>query len=260
MSIIDFTEIAKGNEATGNQDKFELFARDFLELVGYEIVSDPDRGADGGKDLIVSEKRRGIGGESQINWLVSCKHKAHSGRSVTPSIETNIRDRVESNNCTGFIGFYSTISSSGLSNNLTGLKNKIETQQYDSEKIEKKLLSTKLGVELAERFFPLSIEKWKNASVPFHAIKSAQNISRKWSSIIRNDIFKDKNVMSQQEFFKKAEEFIPHISLKDCEDIKTFLFWAIENETVIFRAVPIEGSSNDITFVVHLNVNSGRIK
>src|SRR3972149_1526333 len=106
MPIIDFCEIPLGNKSTGMQDTFELFARDFLEYMGYIIVQGPDRGADGGKDIIVKEIRKGIGGESEIKWLVSCKHKAHSGRSVGTADEIDIPGRVASNGCQGFIGFY----------------------------------------------------------------------------------------------------------------------------------------------------------
>ena len=111
MAILDFKEIPEAYVSSGMQDTFELFARDFLSFMGYKIITDPDRGPDGGVDLIVEEKRTGVGGETIIRWLVSCKHKAFSGKSVSSTDETNIRDRVESNNCQGFIGFYSTLAS-----------------------------------------------------------------------------------------------------------------------------------------------------
>ena len=122
------------------QDTFELFARDFLSFMGYKIITDPDRGADGGVDLIVEEKRTGVGGETIIRWLVSCKHKAFSGNSVSPTDDANIRDRVEANGCQGFIGFYSTLASTGLSTNLEGMKDRVEYQVFDREKIEGQLL------------------------------------------------------------------------------------------------------------------------
>ncbi len=74
MPRLDFKEIPQANLASGEQDTFELFARDFLETLGYEIISEPNRGADSGKDLIVLETRIGIGGKSFVKWLVSCKH------------------------------------------------------------------------------------------------------------------------------------------------------------------------------------------
>jgi hypothetical protein len=71
MPIIDFKEIPRGNIADGQQDQFEFFAREFLDLLDYRIVSGPSRGADGGRDLIVEELRTGPGGETKIRWLVS---------------------------------------------------------------------------------------------------------------------------------------------------------------------------------------------
>jgi hypothetical protein len=139
--LIDFKEIPKANTGNGDQDTFELFARDFLKIIGYTVIEEPARGADGGKDLIVLEKRVGVGGESYVRWLVSCKHFAHNhkgkiGKSVTPNDEQNISDRVKSKNCDGFIGFYSTIPSEGLMNILKGLSPKIGHQVFDWNKIE----------------------------------------------------------------------------------------------------------------------------
>lgn len=161
MPVLDFKEIPKAHESNGLQDTFELFARDFLEFMGYHVITDPDRGADGGVDLVVEERRTGVGGETVIRWLVSCKHKAFSGNSVTFSDDNNIRDRVDANSCHGFIGFYSTLASSGLSNSLKGLRNLIEYQIFDKEKIENQLLHTSRGIELAERYFPKSLLSWK---------------------------------------------------------------------------------------------------
>ena len=51
MPVLDFKEIPEAHKATGLQDTFELFSRDFLVFLGYKIISDPDRGADGGVDI-----------------------------------------------------------------------------------------------------------------------------------------------------------------------------------------------------------------
>lgn len=161
MPVLDFKEIPEAHKGSGLQDTFELFARDFLSFIGYKILSDPDRGADGGIDLLVEERRTGVGGETLVKWLVSCKHKAHSGNSVSPTEDANIRDRVEANGCQGFIGFYSTLASTGLSTNLEGMKGKFEFQIFDREKIEAKLIHSAKGLEIAERYFPKSLEEWK---------------------------------------------------------------------------------------------------
>ncbi len=162
MPSLDFTEIpsAKADKTQpGQQDTFELLAREVLELVGFTILCSPDRGADGGKDLIVEERRVGIGGETDIRWLVSCKHNAHTGVSVTPADEININDRLATHNCKGFLGFYSTIPSSGLSATINALS---EHQVYDKERIERYLLSSSSGLEIVRRFFPDSYKRWRS--------------------------------------------------------------------------------------------------
>jgi hypothetical protein len=160
MSAIDFKEIPEAHLGSGLQDTFELFARDFLGHLGYKIEEDPSRGADGGKDIVVIEERIGVGGATIVRWLVSCKHKAHSGASVSTKDEANIRDRIDANNCHGFIGFYSTLASSGLSITIKGLSSKAHIQIFDHEKIESFLLNSAHGVHLAKRFFPESIATW----------------------------------------------------------------------------------------------------
>lgn len=160
MPVLDFKEIPEPNKANGRQDTFELFARDFLEYMGYKPISGPDRGQDGGRDLIVMEVRKGVGGESSVKWLVSCKHKAHSGNSISISDESDIRDRIEAFDCNGFIGFYSTITSSSLSRKLGRLTQYFDVQILDNEKIENNLLKSSKGLKIAKRYFPQSLKKW----------------------------------------------------------------------------------------------------
>lgn len=160
MPVIDFKEIVIATSGA-ERDQFELFAREFLDWLGFKIVIGPDRGPDAGRDLVVEEIRTGIAGETRLKWLVSCKHKAHSGASVTPEDEADIHDRVRTHGCQGFLAFYSTIPSSGLATKLNAQGLPFEVQIYDPEKIEKHLLSTPTGVQLAQRFFPKSIARWK---------------------------------------------------------------------------------------------------
>ena len=51
--MIDFKEIEQDGEL------WELFARDFLQQIGYYVETTVDRGPDGKKDLIVSEHLKG---------------------------------------------------------------------------------------------------------------------------------------------------------------------------------------------------------
>ena len=159
MPILNFKEIPLPTSGA-SRDQFELFAREFLDFVGFQVVVGPDRGPDAGRDLIVEEIRTGIAGETRVRWLVSCKHKAHSGASVTPDDESDIHDRVRTHDCKGFLGIYSTLPSSGLAAKLNASGLPFEVQVYDHEKIEKQLLSSK-GALLAQRFFPSSWLRWK---------------------------------------------------------------------------------------------------
>ena len=79
--LLDFKEIPKANTGNGDQDTFELFSRDFLENLGYEIIQHPDRGADGKKDMIIQELRQGISGtniltENELKKYCSNPQKA----------------------------------------------------------------------------------------------------------------------------------------------------------------------------------------
>ena len=159
--ILDFTEIPQANTGKGDQDTFEQFACLFLKYYGFKIEQGPDRGPDGGKDIIVSETLKGVGTCDIVRkWLVSCKHKAHSKKSVSTIDESNIKDRVVSNHCNGFIGFYSTLPSSGLSNIIHELG--IPVMVFDNKIIEAKLLSGgKEFNKLVEIYFPVSLKKYR---------------------------------------------------------------------------------------------------
>lgn len=160
MPIIDFREIPVANTGSGNQDTFELFARDFLvEILKFKILSEPSRGADGGKDILFEECQSGTLSENKFVWLVSCKHKAHSGNSVSPSDEENITDRLNQFNANGFIGFYSTLCSSGLNTRLDSYKDKWKIEVFDKEKIEQYIFNHK-RYELLKRYFPESYKTW----------------------------------------------------------------------------------------------------
>jgi hypothetical protein len=160
MPVLDFREIPIPTVGA-TRDQFELFAREFLEFIGFKVIVGPDRGPDGGRDLVVLEARTGVAGETQVKWLVSCKHKAHSGASVTPEDEPDIYDRVRTHACQGFLGFYSTIPSSGLATKLDAPTLQFEVQVYDPEKIERHLLTSSAGLALAKRFFPKSLTRWQ---------------------------------------------------------------------------------------------------
>lgn len=160
---IDFKEIEKANSSRGLQDSFELFTRDFLEAMVYQIVENPGRGPDGGIDIKIKETIKGISNyESSIYWLVSCKHYAHSGKSINSDIEQDIADRVATNQCDGFIGVYSTIPAKSLINKLNGLSNSLQYSIFDPARIEREIIGYSSMEVIFKRYFPESYVKWKN--------------------------------------------------------------------------------------------------
>jgi hypothetical protein len=152
--MIDFTEIQDG-------ETWELFARDFLSELGFFIETSPDRGADAGKDLLVSERLKGNLGLYDFRWLVSCKNFAVSGKSVNEDDEKNIIERIESFEADGFIGIYSTVPSSGLNTRLKNLRDKLKIKDFrifDGKLIENHLIRVGFSTLLL-RYLPESYSK-----------------------------------------------------------------------------------------------------
>lgn len=163
---LDFREVPQGNISNGDQDAFELFARDLLEALGFKIIKGPARGADDRKDLIVSEMREGKLGGTEVKFLVSCKHFAHTkqeNKSVGNNQEPDIVGRLRNNGCKGFIGFYSTIASEALLRELNDSKRNNpndleELQVLDKAKIVNLLHDNEKTLELYKRYFPISFK------------------------------------------------------------------------------------------------------
>lgn len=160
--MVDFTELPDG-------EVWEHFARDFLAESGFQIETSPDRGADAGKDFLVTERLVGRVNTYPFRWLVSCKHFAKSGKSVSEQDEPNIRERLESFRADGFLGFYSTIPSSGLNSRLMALRNEHKIRDYrifDSREIENRLV--KIGYsKLMMRYLPQSYKLFKPLHLMF---------------------------------------------------------------------------------------------
>ena len=166
MSVVDFKEIPEAHLSTGNQDVFELFCRDFLEAIGFKIIEGPGRGPDGGRDLIVGEKTGGIITCEEIGWVVSAKHKAHSGASINNDDEPDPIGRVRKFNAQGFMGFYSTIISGGLDDTFSRIRSQIKVYVYDRGRIESSLLSEPELKTIFQQYFPKSYSNWIDPRSP----------------------------------------------------------------------------------------------
>lgn len=161
--ILDFKEIPAGNKK-GPQGQFELFAREFLQLLDYVIVNQPGPGPDGGEDLIVEKAFWLDAGLHSVRFLVSCKHNANRSGvgSVRDKDEINVWDRVNGHKCQGFLAIYSTSASKALSQRLEKLKPDIQIQVFDDVKIEKCLreLPLQKSIDLISMFFPKAQTAW----------------------------------------------------------------------------------------------------
>jgi hypothetical protein len=161
--MIDFKEIG------GTGEEWELLARDFFTQLGFIIETSPDRGADGGKDLIISESIKGKLNHYPFKWLVSCKNYSISGKSVNETQdENNILERCRSFRVDGFIGFYSTIPSAGLNARLKQLKDNQDIKDYkifDYKLIESYIIEYGFS-QMFLRYFPNSYKRVR----PIHKI------------------------------------------------------------------------------------------
>lgn len=152
MARLNFREIAPAAGKSTDPDQFEKFSKIFLEkVIGGRITKGPSRGADGGIDLRLEIQEGGV----SVSKLISCKHYAHSKESVGIADEIDISDRLASFGCSVFVGFYSTIATTGLEQKLERLRMEkgINFELFNNEDIETLLLDSLAGFRVAKRFF-----------------------------------------------------------------------------------------------------------
>lgn len=154
--MLDYAEIK-------DDETWELFARDYLEELGFKIIVPPGRGADQGRDLLISEQMTGLTRKEEFTWLVSCKYFTVSGKSVGTGEEANITDRMAHHKADGFIGFYSTVPSASLVDRLKEYRGdgRIKAFEiYDRKRIEASFYGAGLS-KIALRYFPTSYGKMR---------------------------------------------------------------------------------------------------
>jgi hypothetical protein len=185
---LDFKDIEPAQGGQASQEQFEIFAREFLACKGYRVVKGPGRGADGGADLIVEMDVTDGDRPRTIRYLVSCKHYAHSGKSVTPTDDSNISDRLVRHDCVGFIAFYSTVASQGLLDFLHVLSTKgTPVEVYDFGRIERELLESTDCHPIARRFMRSSFDAWTQSD-PLYPAKARDAVSKHYAAQDQFDI------------------------------------------------------------------------
>ncbi|OGT06351.1 MAG: hypothetical protein A2X78_04025 [Gammaproteobacteria bacterium GWE2_37_16] len=188
--IIDFKEVT--------YEDFEACAKAILRNEGMNILTNPNRGADDGVDFFVEEKNP----RCVIKWLVSVKHNAttENEKAVSHNDEKNLRDRIEQHEVHGFMGFYSTVISSGLEKQFQTLKKQgKQVYVYDKNEIVKLLLESKNSA-VFEQYFPHSYsvyrQKEKKITNDQSLLPIGNFLLRKVDDIVESIVSKKSNHLS----------------------------------------------------------------
>ncbi len=114
---IDFTRIESGEE-------FELLCEDLLQAMGFTIEAKVARGPDLGKDVIATQTVADQAGFSEPHrYLVECKHRAKSGKSVLEKDIGSPVERMGTHGCDRYILITSTVPSEKVRAQLAGIPN-----------------------------------------------------------------------------------------------------------------------------------------
>lgn len=154
MPVLDFKELSQNTSPAG--EDLEALIRE----LGRRLDLKPEwtgRGADRGRDLYFTERRKGALGAYEVRWIVSCKDFAQSGRSVSENDVGSVSDKIRQHNAQGFLLATTTTASTGLKAMLDGINNPglMETQVWDRHELENLLLQD-IHIDLVKRFLPSS--------------------------------------------------------------------------------------------------------
>lgn len=140
---------------------FEQLIREILVKEGYNTHW-TGVGQDGGRDLVIIENLTGDLSEYKRKWLVSCKHFAHSRKSVNKEHLGNITEDCKAIGAEGYILACSTQPTSGLITRFEEIQKhqSLIIKFWDSIEIEKRLTKPNT-FGLIHTFFPKSSEKYK---------------------------------------------------------------------------------------------------
>jgi hypothetical protein len=136
--------------------QFEQLVREMLLRSGFEVHW-TGVGADGGRDLVATERASGSLAPFARRWLVSCKHKAHAGTSVVMGDIKDLTDACSAVDATGFLLACSTQPASSVVRRLEeiGQTGRLLTRFWDGIEIERRLDVPDL-FPLIHQFFPKS--------------------------------------------------------------------------------------------------------
>jgi hypothetical protein len=161
--LIDFAELGEHGEA------LEGMVRELGIALGLNPIWS-GRGPDNGKDVVFTERLVGPIRTITIRWLVSCKDKAISERSVTPELlPQDIRSKLEMHKAQGFL-LVTTTTPSVRSKTLLDANDimnggNIYTQVWDATTL-RQLLMRPQHATILKHFLPKSFRKVTQLSAP----------------------------------------------------------------------------------------------
>jgi hypothetical protein len=167
MGTLDFSELS--SKPAG--ENLEGLVRLIGERLGL-TVSWTGRGADQGRDLILTETQSGQIGSTPVRWLVNCKDNSKTNQSVSEQEVGSVVDKVRQHDCAGFLLATTTTVGAALKAKLDGLQgnppDRIQTRVWDRFELTAMLLSDPFA-DLLRQFFPK--ERAKNAAIEIDAAR-----------------------------------------------------------------------------------------
>lgn len=136
-------------------EAFELLCRDLLESLGIDIIDGPARGPDQKKDMIIHYTLKDkIGRIQKYEFLVQCKNKAASQKSIYEKDLGDIRSACQNHNTNGYFLITSTIPSVTVQGILKAINNEGQyfTHYWDKYLLEKYISECKDGLDILERY------------------------------------------------------------------------------------------------------------
>lgn len=148
--MLNFTELPKDGT------DLERLVREIFVREGYETHW-TGKGPDGGRDLIVIERTKGPLSEFKRTWLVQCKHRAHSGKSIGREEANSILTDCKATKAEGYLMVCTTALTTGLINTYRDLEENegLVIDYWDEVKLEDRLLKP-CNFSLIDQFFPQS--------------------------------------------------------------------------------------------------------
>lgn len=129
----------------------------------------------------------------------------------------NIIDRMTHHKADGFIGFYSTLPSSGLNNRLDSYKDSDKLiEVFDSERIEQMILEN-VNSKIFERYFPESYRKYSSG----RRIRLTEEHESIYCKYCNKDLTEVRGENSLMVFAKDANEVIQEVYCvckESCDD------------------------------------------